>query len=55
VGPYRSERRLLSFALAFEQATQFGQRRPDVCGQSPAAWADGHHITVARDTATEPT
>jgi amidase len=44
VGPYRSEQRLLSIALAFEQATRFGELRPDVASQ-PAA---GHHITVRR-------
>lgn len=38
VAPYRAEQRLLSIALAFEQATGFGARRPDLAGQ-PAAEA----------------
>jgi amidase len=36
VAPYRAEQRLLSIALAFEQATGFGARRPDVVGQLAA-------------------
>jgi amidase len=36
VAPYRAEQRLLSIALAFEQATRFGARRPDVAGQLAA-------------------
>jgi amidase len=39
VAPYRAEQRLLSIALAFEQATGFGARRPDVAGQLAAAEA----------------
>jgi amidase len=48
VGPYRGEARLLSIALAFEEATRFGELRPDVAGQPTARWAAGHHITVRR-------
>ncbi|HEX6520224.1 MAG TPA: amidase family protein, partial [Streptosporangiaceae bacterium] len=48
VGPHGGEQRLLSIALAFEQATRFGELRPDVTSQPAAIWADGHHITVRR-------
>jgi amidase len=48
VGPYRSEERLLSIALAFEEATRFGNRRPDVTGQPAETWAGGHHVAVSR-------
>jgi amidase len=48
VGPYRGEARLLSIAMAFEEATRFGDVRPDVAGQPPASWAAGHRITVRR-------
>jgi amidase len=48
VGPYRSEARLLSIAMAFEEATRFGEVRPDITGQSAAVWAAGHHIAVRR-------
>lgn len=48
VGPYGGEQRLLSIAMAFEEATRFGEQRPDVTSQPAAIWADGHHITVRR-------
>jgi amidase len=46
VGPYRGEARLLSIAMAFEEATRFGGLRPDVAGQPTARWAAGHRIAV---------
>jgi amidase len=58
VGPYGGDLRLLSVALAFEQATRFGDVRPDPLRQPSATWAAGHHrITIARpETPThEPT
>jgi amidase len=48
VGPYRGEQRLLSVALAFEEATRAGRVHPDVLGQPTARWAGGHKISVAR-------
>jgi amidase len=48
VGPYRGEARLLSIAKAFEEATRFGDLRPDVAGQPTERWAAGHRITVRR-------
>jgi amidase len=48
VGPYRSEQRLLSIALAFEQATRFGELRPNITSQPAAIWEDGHHLEVKR-------
>jgi amidase len=48
VGPYQDEARLLSIALAFEEATRFGDLRPDVAGQPTERWAEGHRITVRR-------
>jgi amidase len=46
VGPFREERRLLSIALAFEQATGFGARRPDVTGRPATIEATGRRMTV---------
>jgi amidase len=46
IGPYRGEARLLSIALAFEDAMRFGDLRPDVSGQPAARWAAGHRIAV---------
>jgi amidase len=46
VGPYRTETRLLSIAMAFEEATRFCDQRPDVAGQPAARWAAGHRIAV---------
>ena len=46
VGPYRGEERLLSVALAVEEATQAGQVHPDVQGQPASIWSGGHHVAV---------
>jgi hypothetical protein len=54
VGPYRAEARLLSIAMAFEEATRFGDRRPDVAAQPPEAWVSGHHVDVVPPGASAP-
>jgi amidase len=54
VGPYRSDQRLLSIAMAFEEATQAGRRRPDVLGQPPATWSGGHLVAVEPPAASQP-
>lgn len=46
VGPFRAEQRLLSIALAFEEATGFGARRPDVVRHPAKAGAWDHRIAV---------
>jgi amidase len=54
VGPYRSDQRLLSIAMAFEEATQAGRRRPDVLGQPPATWSGGHRVAVEPPVSSQP-
>jgi amidase len=51
VGPYRDELRLLAVAMAFEEATRFGDLRPDVAAEPTGIWAGGHRIAVARPCA----